>query len=40
MFKSAKKEYYQRTSVELGIDISDLKMTIFDLTNWINDKDK
>lgn len=40
MFKSAKKEDYQRTAVELGIGISDLKLTIFDLTNLINDKDK
>lgn len=40
MLESASKDHYQRTAVELGIYIiGNSKLTIFDLTNLIKDRD-
>lgn len=40
MLQGTKKEDYQHIAVELDIDISDTKLSIFDLTNLIKDNDK
>lgn len=40
IFNNVKKEHYQQVAVELGIDILDLQLTIYDLTKSMKENDK